>query len=1027
MPAVSSGTIRICENPGVARLGIEPGSPWWKASRLTAQPPQPPNTDEKLQGSLLYVAVPIRVSHLDKLLPPPGLSAASYAFESPTVSSPDHVAPSTILIPPRLYVVVIDINWSPPCSVGGVLSMAYYAHRWWSPAMMVVAYQDGGMNIGEGSGCEGISGMLGTERKRLMVVLVNVVDVINTVARRGTRSKTPLRRHAEHPEAPFETYPYIPLPPAYRARPPSRRQASQSPVLSMHLYSHCAFFRHAGGGGVVLAERLACSPPTKVNRARSPAGPLSDFRTWETCRTMPLAGGFPLGSTVSPLPFIREPLHTSITLDGSLDLTPIQTKACFRTLKIGHTDFRLLRMSVTTARSLPTELSVYSWRVEIWVALNVEVLRADEGKVRRVRCNTGIQGGGKREIPEKTCRPATYCNDESSCSVLVTRDRSLRRLYTYTTLCSRYGNRTLEKTEVKQRATPRTPLTHVLKFAAIVEGNPENPMKTKSGDTVWHCSSESITYIQNSITPLGCQRIKEFVTLSEDYGVSREQCRERKKNIKASEYVNVDVFTQNNTAVSPTQPNHIKPLKIHPKYEVFGCLLICHAAQAFYTFVGIKVETRAANQRTGTPTLKELPRQVHSLLVSTVLCYGCGKPPASYKRRGTDVVARGLRERVQKRPGYWTTVKVELCGDGTMGECKGGGKWKSPEKIHLPTATSNMLPTCKTSSDSAVALLVRQQTQKEIIRESSIAHSDYLPTTIRKLVLRQRNRADCVTFYIAECTRHEVTNSDSQMIASRKVKGCPGMKMRCYLRFAPTDVWFIAPARRVTEPIVASVIKLQFLIRGGHGGRAINTLDSHQGEWSSIPSRVTGLSHVGIMPDDAVGKRVFSGISRTGAAPYSLQSPSSALKTSLLRAAQISSLTLPLYPHHRISTQNIWVTASRPGRSGLSHVRIVPDDTVGRRVFSGVSWFPALSFRHCSILTSIILIGSQDLDVKSRPDLFTSLHVIWMACYIGILRSDESEVRMEWRRNEGLVGNGRSLRKPTGQRHRPAQIPQVEI
>ncbi|KAJ8869938.1 hypothetical protein PR048_028949 [Dryococelus australis] len=32
---------------------------------------------------------------------------------------------------------------------------------------------------------------------------------------------------------------------------------------------------------------------------------------------------------------------------------------------------------------------------------------------------------------------------------------------------------------------------------------------------------------------------------------------------------------------------------------------------------------------------------------------------------------------------------------------------------------------------------------------------------------------------------------------------------------------------------------------------------------------------------------------------------------------------------------------------------------------------PAFSFRHCSILTSIALIGSQDLDVKSRPNLFT--------------------------------------------------------
>ncbi|KAJ8870461.1 hypothetical protein PR048_029483 [Dryococelus australis] len=54
---------------------------------------------------------------------------------------------------------------------------------------------------------------------------------------------------------------------------------------------------------------------------------------------------------------------------------------------------------------------------------------------------------------------------------------------------------------------------------------------------------------------------------------------------------------------------------------------------------------------------------------------------------------------------------------------------------------------------------------------------------------------------------------------------------------------------------------------------------------------------VGIVPDDDAGRRVFSGISpfpptfHSGGAPYSLQSPTSAPETSLLRAAQISSLT----------------------------------------------------------------------------------------------------------------------------------------
>ncbi|KAJ8865913.1 hypothetical protein PR048_033436 [Dryococelus australis] len=62
----------------------------------------------------------------------------------------------------------------------------------------------------------------------------------------------------------------------------------------------------------------------------------------------------------------------------------------------------------------------------------------------------------------------------------------------------------------------------------------------------------------------------------------------------------------------------------------------------------------------------------------------------------------------------------------------------------------------------------------------------------------------------------------------------------------------------------------------------------------------------------------------------------------------------------------------RPGHSGFSHLGIVPDDAIGRRVFSGISRFlrpfiPALLHTHLDTL-----IVSQDLDVKSRPNLFTN-------------------------------------------------------
>ncbi|KAJ8898188.1 hypothetical protein PR048_003548 [Dryococelus australis] len=57
--------------------------------------------------------------------------------------------------------------------------------------------------------------------------------------------------------------------------------------------------------GAAVAERLACSPPTKANRVQYPAGS-PDFRKWESCR---MVGEFSRGSPVSPGPFIPAPLH----------------------------------------------------------------------------------------------------------------------------------------------------------------------------------------------------------------------------------------------------------------------------------------------------------------------------------------------------------------------------------------------------------------------------------------------------------------------------------------------------------------------------------------------------------------------------------------------------------------------------------------------------------------------------------------------------------------------------------------------
>ncbi|KAJ8873852.1 hypothetical protein PR048_024688 [Dryococelus australis] len=75
--------------------------------------------------------------------------------------------------------------------------------------------------------------------------------------------------------------------------------------------------------------------------------------------------------------------------------------------------------------------------------------------------------------------------------------------------------------------------------------------------------------------------------------------------------------------------------------------------------------------------------------------------------------------------------------------------------------------------------------------------------------------------------------------------------------------------------------------------------DTHRTPYDRVKlcRNTPGCSHVGIVPDDAVGRRVFSGSPvspafHSGAAPSSPQSPLSTLKTPMLRAIQIASLLL---------------------------------------------------------------------------------------------------------------------------------------
>ncbi|KAJ8871614.1 hypothetical protein PR048_027941 [Dryococelus australis] len=180
--------------------------------------------------------------------------------------------------------------------------------------------------------------------------------------------------------------------------------------------------------------------------------------------------------------------------------------------------------------------------------------------------------------------------------------------------------------------------------------------------------------------------------------------------------------------------------------------------------------------------------------------------------------------------------------------------------------------------------------------------------------------------------------------------------------------------------------------RGETAGRALAS--------ASIPGEVASeISNEGIVPDDVADRQVFSGISlspppvHSGAALYSPRFPSSIeprVFREFIRRRVVSSpqilprfqvdprvafcLNLKEEKKHdrrrlvdflsgsrgcggvvRLLASHLDELGSIPGgiSPGFSHVRIVPDEAAGSRVFSGISHFPrAPSFRRCSILTT---------------------------------------------------------------------------
>ncbi|KAJ8866413.1 hypothetical protein PR048_032256 [Dryococelus australis] len=179
--------------------------------------------------------------------------------------------------------------------------------------------------------------------------------------------------------------------------------------------------------GAVVAQWLGRSPPTKAIRAQSPAGSLLDSRTWESCWTMPLAGGFLRDTPVSTaFVFQRRYIRGSHFMScsgmtgiyGSQLESPSLGECCLALGSVCHLGRRGRRPSAilvdVTARSRcqtqgQGDLTLKSRsQISDIAELQLERRSIQENMPQPMRVievsmeQRRNEGAGKREIPEKT-------------------------------------------------------------------------------------------------------------------------------------------------------------------------------------------------------------------------------------------------------------------------------------------------------------------------------------------------------------------------------------------------------------------------------------------------------------------------------------------------------------------------------------------------------------------------------------------------------------------------------------------------
>ncbi|KAJ8882393.1 hypothetical protein PR048_014201 [Dryococelus australis] len=310
-PTASSGTILTCENP-VIRPGIKPGSPWWEASVLIAQPQRSLNAKIR-EGA--------NCPHLNPC-------DALGRTEIPCVGEggqEDVMQQGTSML--------LKKGTSP---VGRKAVQCWDTGIGCAQAARSVSLI---FNLWCGQRCSEL--VLPTEafntsrpfRSRVdeeRLGLRGVDCPIRVTDTRGRKRESPEETQFP-PRSPHGK-------PLFKNLPPAGRDSEAQQTLQQ--FSEVSLF--SVDHGVAVAEWLACSPPTKANRDYSPAGSTPDFRIRESCRTIPLVGGCSRVSPVRPAPIFRRcsiPQSPSPALKTSL-LRAAQISSLTRSLTLSNTTTR---------------------------------------------------------------------------------------------------------------------------------------------------------------------------------------------------------------------------------------------------------------------------------------------------------------------------------------------------------------------------------------------------------------------------------------------------------------------------------------------------------------------------------------------------------------------------------------------------------------------------------------------------------------------------------------------------------------